>query len=249
MIPPKNDIFPHLDGNIIGFGAKYPSFQQYQEHHIQDKERQKEYDITAYSIVKFFNLCMENNPNIIDALFVPRRCVLYTTNIGEHIRSNRHIFLHKGGWHKFRGYSYAQMSKIDGKQNSSNTKRKADIEKYGYDVKFGMHVVRLLLEIEEIMSTGTLTLDKNSEILKSIRRGEWTLDRLKEWHQEKEKSLEHIFAESKLPHSPDENKIKKLLLECLECHYGSLTEAVRIDKNIENLVNDLQTVLDKYKIT
>ena len=33
---------------------------------------------------------------------------------------------------------------------------------------------------------------------------------------EKEKTLEKVYAESKLQHSPDEAKIKKLLLDCLE---------------------------------
>ena len=177
-IPPKREIFPHLYGRIVGFGKQEPRFTQWEKHHIQDKEKQKEYDIKLYNIVDFINLCMDNNPNMIDQLFCPRNCVLYSTQVGEYLRENRHKFLHKGGWVKFRGYAYSQMGKIDGKQNSSNPKRKADIEKWGYDLKFAMNVVRLLLEIEEIMSTGDLNLTRNSEVLKSIRRGEWSLEKL-----------------------------------------------------------------------
>ncbi len=57
--------------------------------------------MTVYPIVKYFRLLMDNNPNIIDSLFVPRNCVLYSTKVGEMVRENRHIFLHKGCWAKF----------------------------------------------------------------------------------------------------------------------------------------------------
>jgi hypothetical protein len=54
---------------------------------------------------------MENNPNMFDVMFLPRRCVLHSTPIYEHVRENRKLFLHKGSWHKFRGYAYSSLSK------------------------------------------------------------------------------------------------------------------------------------------
>jgi len=37
-IPPKEDIFPHLKGEIFGFGKQKQRFEQYQEHGIvEDK--------------------------------------------------------------------------------------------------------------------------------------------------------------------------------------------------------------------
>jgi hypothetical protein len=76
-----------------------------------------EYDFAVYGVVKYFQLCMDNNPNMIDSLFVPRNCVLHSTEVGEMIRENRRMFLHKGAWHKFKGYAYAQASKIRNKVN------------------------------------------------------------------------------------------------------------------------------------
>jgi len=35
-IPPKNDIFPHLRGEILGFGKQIQRFEQFQQHHIND---------------------------------------------------------------------------------------------------------------------------------------------------------------------------------------------------------------------
>jgi len=70
------------------------------------------YDMTIYSIVKYSRLLMENNPNIIDSLYVPDSCVLYSTPIADRLRENRKMFLHKGCWATFKGYAYGQMHKI-----------------------------------------------------------------------------------------------------------------------------------------
>jgi hypothetical protein len=115
-IPPKDIIFPHLGGYINGFGAKQPPhFDQFQKHHVKQVSTGKVYDLNVYNIVKYFQLCMENNPNMIDSIFVPRRCILHSTAIGEHVRENRKIFLHKGAWFKFKGYAFAQMNKLKNK--------------------------------------------------------------------------------------------------------------------------------------
>ena len=118
-IPYKDDIFPHLKGQIEGFGRQHQRFEQYQQHHVEDKETSREYDLTIYSVVKYFHLCMENNPNMIDSLFVPRRCVLYTSAIGEMVREKRKMFLHKGAFHKLKGYAYAQLHAINKRKTTS----------------------------------------------------------------------------------------------------------------------------------
>ena len=61
-VPPKHIIFPHLTGEILGFGKQSERFEQFQKHHIKDDSVKKEYDISIYNIVKYFQLCMQNNP-------------------------------------------------------------------------------------------------------------------------------------------------------------------------------------------
>lgn len=219
-IPPKNIVYPHLDGEIIGFGHQKERFNQYQEHHI--KYGEKSYDVSIYNIVRYFHLCMENNPNMIDSLFTPLNCVKSFTAIGQKVRENRCSFLHKGSWHKFKGYAYSQLHKMDNKEKAENPKRQESIIKYGYDVKFAYHVVRLLNEVEQILTTGNIDLQQNNEQLKSIRRGEWKKEEIMNYFKEKELSLEKVYLESKLAYAPDEVKIKQLLLDCLEMHYGNL---------------------------
>ena len=161
-IPPKNIIFPHLDGNIVGFGRKPETFDQFQQHHI--KLDKKEYDLSIYNIVKYIQLCMENNPNMIDSLFVPRRCVLFSTNVGEILRENRKLFLHKGSWHKFKGYSFAQMHKLQNKKINEFINM---CDKY----EIGYHITEEQLEnIEYIdMNNIRLPIDEMRRIISLIR--------------------------------------------------------------------------------
>jgi hypothetical protein len=214
---------------------------------MKTKQGGVEHDFAVYGIVKYFQLCMENNPNMIDSLFVPRTCVIHSTAIGEMIQDNRRMFLHKGAWHKFKGYAYGQMNKIGTKANASNPKRQADIERFGYDIKFAYHVVRLMNEVEQILVEGDLDLQRNREQLKSIRRGEWTLEELRAYFQNKEHALETAYANSPLPHGPDEEAIKELLMSCLEQHYGSLAAAVSRIPSMDAMLLDIQALVDKYR--
>lgn len=246
-MPPKDMIFPHLSGELLDFGKQKQRFNVWQEHHIKDKSSRKEYDFQIYSIVKYFNQCMDCNPNMIDSLFVPERCIMHSTQVSDYLREHRHLFLHKGAFHRFKGYAYSQLHKIDLKTGHDNPKRNADIQQFGFDLKYGYHLVRLVEECEQILITHDLDITKNREQLKSIRRGEWTLEQLKEHFFAKEKDLETLYVNSTLQKMPDENAIKQILMDCLEMHYGSLSNAITIPKDIEKLVKELDTVINKYR--
>jgi predicted nucleotidyltransferase len=243
-IPKKDVIFPHLRGVIQGFGKKEDLFEQYQQHHIDDKSNGKQYDLTIFNIVKYFNLAMDNNPNIIDSLFVPDRCVLHVTNIGNMVRQNRHLFLHKGSYHKLKGYAYSQLHKAEIKNPQKGSKRADNIEKFGWDVKFGYHVVRLLNQCEQILIDHDLDLEKNKEQLKSVRRGEMTYEDVRELFSIKERELEKLYINSTLRNLPDEVAIKQLLIDCLEEHYGNLSECV---VNVDRAVDALRKINDILK--
>lgn len=246
-MPPKDVVFPHTAGFIAGFGTQPPAFGVWSEHHIIDPATQKEYDFSIYGIVKYFDLLLGNNPNMVDSLFVPERCVLHATKIGQRIRENRKMFLHKGSYHRFKAYAYAQLKKLRGKQQSDNEKRQATIDAHGYDTKHAYHIVRLALECEEILETGDLHLDQNAAVFAAIRGGEWTLERLEGWFHDKEASLEKAYANSTLRAKPDEEAIKMLLIECLEMHYGSLGEAAIVKQSdTDKLVREIREVLDRH---
>ena len=175
--PPLEQVLPHIGGYIHGFGDPPHMDNTYQKHHIKVDDR--EYDIALTSIVPFFNLIMKNNPNLIDSIFVPARCVIHMDDVGRVVRDNRRKFLHKGIHSKLMGYAYSQLHKIATKKPDEGSNRYADYMTHGYCVKFGYHVVRLVQQADMVLNEGDLDLERNRELLKAIRRGEWTLDELK----------------------------------------------------------------------
>jgi uncharacterized protein len=248
-IPPKSEVFPHLAGEIPGFGRQVKRFEVYQQHHVVDPTanggKGRTYDFSIYSIVKFFQLVMENNPNMIDSLFTPRTCVLHSTPIAELVRENRRTFLHKGAWHKFKGYAYAQMHKMDIKTPEPGSTRAEGIARHGYDVKFAYHIVRLLDEVEQILTLGDIDLTRDAERLKAIRRGEWTADQVRAFFTRREVELESVYTASTLPHGPNEALIKTVLLQCLEMHYGSLENALVVPGEERALLAQIKALCER----
>lgn len=245
-IPPKEIIFPHLAGHIHGFSKQVQGFDQYQQHHVRDKDRGKSWDFNIFSIVKYFRLCMDNNPNMIDSLFTHHSMLLSCTPIGSMVRDNRKIFLHKGSWHRFKGYAYSQMHKMKIKEPDPSSKRYESVLKHGYDLKFAYHVVRLLNEAEQILMHGDIDLMQNREQLKDIRRGNWKLSDIEEYFNNKEKDLEKLYINSKLPKYPDETKIKELLLNCLEEYYGDLSPIIVRQDRADEIINKIKLLVENY---
>jgi predicted nucleotidyltransferase len=253
-IPPRDIVFPHTAGAIWGFGRYKEGmpkgyFGQYQQHHVFDPTARggkgREYDLQVYNIVKYVQLCLECNPNMIDSLFTHETCVLHCTQVGQILRENRRKFLHQGICDKFKGYAYAQVHKMQTKEPEEGTKRAALVARFGYDLKFGYHIVRLLNEAEQLLLEGDLDLQRNREQLKSIRRGEWSLEQILDYFEQKRVALEDIRARSSLPPAPDEDAIRDLLLRCLEAHYGTLAGCIEVPGKAEGLLRRIRAMIEE----
>lgn len=210
-IPPKEIIFPHLRGEIHGFGRQKSEFRNFEGHQIEDADGEV-WDLTMFNIVEYFAQCMDNNPNWLETLFTPERCLMTNTTCSKHVREHRKLFLHKGGFYRFTGFAKSQIHKM-----KKRDREESRLLKYGY------HAVRLLDEVEQILTEGDLVLDNNVEKLRAVREGDWSIEEIEDYFESKEANLKELYEETDVvPHSPDEDAIKTLLLECLEEAYGSL---------------------------
>lgn len=140
-IPPKEIVFPHSAGFIQGFGEKPETFNVFDPHHIKSQDGRTSYDLAVYNIVRYFDLCMANNPNMIDSLFTADNLVIHRTKVSDMVRENRRMFLHKGAWHKYKGYAFTQMEKIKGGANKSNPKRAASTAEFGFMELLNQHSI------------------------------------------------------------------------------------------------------------
>lgn len=250
-VPPKDMIFPHLAGYIVGFGPQPERLVCYQKHHVMVQDelggKGRVYDLNVYNIVHYFHLCMQNNPNMIASLFTPWDCVLHSTPVANMVRDKRHMFLHKGCWPRFKGYAYNQLRKMKTKKPDPGSKRAKVVEQFGYDVKFAYHLVRLLDEVEQILEEGDLDIRRNRAQLKAIRRGEVSEEDIYQWAAEKEKHLERLYEKSSLPTGPDEPAVKQLLLECLEEHWGTIEGCVVTDETPVLALREIAAVVDRNR--
>jgi len=92
--------------------------------------------------------------------------------------------------------------------------RKELVEKFNYDVKFGSHLIRLILEGIELLQTGELLFPlQYKDLLLGIRQGKYSLNEVIKLSEEKEKIVEEYFLKTTLPHSPDFNTIEQFVIK------------------------------------
>ena len=304
-IPPQNVLFPHIVGIIPGFDRNVQGFEQYQQHHIMDADahagKGQEYDIQIFNIVKYFRLCLDGNPNMIDSLFTPQDCVRFQTTLAVEVRDNRRLFLSMDIVPKFRGYALSQIGKMVNKKIvddvldlehlectyeelqevsideidellrngmslsdipmetlqeysaimhrvlESKRAEQINIGKADYDVKFAMHAIRLLCELEQILETGDIDLRRDAEFYKAVRRGDFTREEIVTWVDHKALHLEEIKSRSLqvIPSKPKEKEVKELLVNCLEQHYGTLGDALILPDRYKSALMDIQDAINK----
>ena len=233
----------------------------------EGKNTEKALDRKLYEFRKFITLAFNNNPNILEILFVNQDNIVFINNIGKELLDIRRLFPYKGLKERFLGYAFAQKHKMiikkdnyldlingldylskydigltlleivicnknncpsfikiiksETKENINfigigdlnfmpsttikNAKKKLSerlskvgnrqdlLTKYGYDCKFGMHLIRLMMEGVELLQTGELKFPlKELGTLKDIREGKWPINKVLDYSFELEKEIENL---------------------------------------------------------
>lgn len=237
--PARHILFPWETGVIPGFGTQPVKFENWQEHHVDYKD--KSYDMEVFSIVKYFELLRVGNPNIMDTLFVPESCVLHITQAGIHMRKNRKKFLSKSSISRFMGFAWNHMRNM--KNAKKEGKRKELVDKFGFDVKDAGHVYRITAGLEDMLIHGDYDIQKHREAVKAIRAGQWSYDQLNEWFTKKLTAIDEAKVKSPLPEEADELELRKILIECLEIHYGRLDKVIVDDNRAKNMLRKIENIL------
>lgn len=98
---------------------------------------------------------------------------------------------------------------------------RAEMEKRsGYDLKHGMHCVRLLRSGLEILRQGKVIVNRyeagDVDELKAIVKGEYTYEQLMKMADELVAQMDVVYQQSTLPQSPDLEQINQLCIELVE---------------------------------
>ena len=119
-----------------------------------------------------------------------------------------------------------KLSKVHAKVKDRLSKvgnREELYTKYGYDVKFGQNLVRLMFEGKELLTTGKLEYPlKERQMLLDIRNGLWKREDIIAYSEQLEAEIETLEDTSDLPSKPRYDEIEKLLIDMVEEHWASV---------------------------
>jgi uncharacterized protein len=172
----------------------------------------KDVDVTLYSLKKWAGLACKGNPTALHFLFTKSAVRSKTwTNIS----AQRDVFLSRACVPQFLGFANAQLKRMTGQMGRGKKGQRPELEKkYGYDVKAGMHVLRLLSECHELVSTGKITLPRpERDLLIRVRAGKYSMDKVLAMAQRQFADCEQAAKASSLPEKIDRAAMSKLLAE------------------------------------
>lgn len=180
-----------------------------------------EWDIVIYEARKLLRLLEGGNPNVLSLLWLKSGYYIKKTLAGQYLLDNRVVFTGKHVYTSFTGYAMSQLNKMEKFtfDGYMGTKRKALVERFGYDVKNAAHLIRLLRMSIEFLETGALYVDRtgiDAEELLSIKRGEWKLEDIKREASFLFAKAEEARTKSRLPDRPNREEINKLCRTIVE---------------------------------
>jgi uncharacterized protein len=177
------------------------------------------WDVVLYSFQKFTRLLCEQNPNVLALLWIRPQDYVFLSPEGTELIRCRELFRSKNRAYKsFLGYASGQMHRMthtDGNKYSGymGAKRKALVDKYGYDTKNAAHLIRLLKMGIEYLSTGELTpyRSHDAQEIINIKLGRWPLDQVNQYATELFAKAKDAMDKSPLPEQPDMEAINNLV--------------------------------------
>jgi predicted nucleotidyltransferase len=159
-------------------------------------------DLIIYNLKKFLKLAVKGNPTVLVPLFAPEAAILKEHELGKELRAIRSSFLSKEAGERFLGYMHGQHERMLGQSNRNVPNRPELVEKYGYDVKYASHALRLAVQGYEIISQGTLTLPmppRDRELVLQVKYGEVQKDVVSKWISELEAMCRKKLDENNTP--------------------------------------------------
>jgi hypothetical protein len=196
----------------------------------------EEQDENRHWLRSFATLCKRGNPNAIEWLWAPKDRILHVDPLfGDLILRNATVFLGlKALTASHFGFAKSQIGKMRpdrfvedevgmsarmrSKSGQVGAARRELVQRFGYDTKYASHAARLMIQLQMLVNTGTVTYPftgKDHTRIMSIKTGEISdisidsaLDSLKE---ECDAAVKRNQAG--IPFEPNGDKINEILVE------------------------------------
>lgn len=178
-------------------------------------------DFAAYSLRKWAGMAAKGNATALHFLFTPNLS-MRPSMWEKHIRANAELFVSaRAGFH-FQKFAEDQLKRLNGDLGQGKHGQRPELEeKYGYDTKSAMHIIRILGEGIELMKTGHITLPRpEKDFLIGIRKGEaGSVTQFKKLAEGMLKELEAARLASDLPLEVERPPISELIADTYIDHW------------------------------
>ena len=183
-------------------------------------------DVVIYSWSKYLGMLLKSNPNVLGTLWLDPEDVWSTqTHPLSTLIQHRAIFASKDAHAHFCGYARGQLHKMTHQafQGYMGAKRKTLVEQFGFDVKNAAHLIRLLRMCSEFLVDGQMVVRRpDHEEIVSIKRGEWSLERVGVEAQRLFALCDERLAASTLRDHPDVECAEQILIEACWSSWGRM---------------------------
>ena len=185
-------------------------------------------DLSMYSLRKYLRLAAVGNPTALLPLWCPREDVIHMNATGADLRKLRGAFMSQQSVERFLGYMHAQHEAMMGRGRRNRVPNRPElVEKYGWDVKYGAHALRLAYQGRDICLTGELPLPLPEE----QRRRVLDVKRGKVPRQEVSREIVAVVQETvavlkdgtSLPKEPDWVRIGEFSIHAHLDHWRSVS--------------------------
>ena len=207
---------------VLGFGK----FEQWvyrsaaeREGHQGARSRAGDLDLTIYSLRKWTRLALQGNPTVMLLLYLPDDAIVARTNFGEELQKLAPSFASKRAGKRFLGYLEAQRQKLVGERGQRDVNRPELVEKFGYDTKYAMHMLRLGHQGVEFLESGRLSLPMREPVrshLMDVRHGRSNIADVLEECKDLELRMVNLLDSSPLPPNPDWAAVERFVMQTYE---------------------------------
>ncbi|WP_116950244.1 nucleotidyltransferase domain-containing protein [Jiangella endophytica] len=183
-------------------------------------------DLVLYSLRKYLKLALKGNPTVLLPLYAPEADLVVVSPLGTELRALAGAFLSRQAAERFLGYMTAQHERMLGSGRRNRVPNRPElIERYGWDVKYGSHALRLAYQGREIALDGRLSLplrpDERERVL-AVKRGEVARDEVSVEITAVEAEVRTALdgGRSPLPPEADRRRISAWAVDAQRRHWG-----------------------------
>jgi uncharacterized protein len=216
MYVPQDDPNSIDDRDIMGVCFAQPEVYFGLEVFEQKEVMLREWDSVVYELRKYVRLLVNGNPNVLSLLWLRPEHYIYRDAWGDMLINNRQLFVSRKLYHSFVGYAWGQLHRMEHAACTGymGARRKALVEKFGYDCKNSAHCLRILRMGVEFLKEGELhVFREDAPQLMEVKKGMWTLDQVKAEADRQFKRIDEAYDTCQLPKMPDRKKVNELLMD------------------------------------